>query len=319
MTKYENSNVIMSRTKRNSEVYSSLDLGDLSRVKTNNNVSVISEAPKQIDIEKIKKYIYAKNEEENERKSRVTLDLPEEKSTQVERQEPKDYDINSVLEHAKESKETDYENIRYRKFNDKEYDILRKIKLATEHEEKDPDITEPINELNTQEKTIVDLINDISKTKVSKKEDLFSDLMSDNENTVVMAPITDEINKENISKELDEMTRQLDELRRPLDDLTQDLLLEKEKLKVQSGGDEPIIEKIDVPTENTEKMSNIDKSFFTNSLSFSKTDFDSDEDNEEEGSKKGEFYAKFAIVMIILVLIATAVIVLNYVLDLKWF
>ena len=58
MEKYEDEHMEnMSRAARNKKIYSSLDFDDLSRIKTNDNVSVISDAEKEIDIEKIKNYI----------------------------------------------------------------------------------------------------------------------------------------------------------------------------------------------------------------------------------------------------------------------
>ncbi len=318
MRKYEENVNTMSRTKRNSNIYSNLDMNDLSRIRTNNNVRVISEAPKQIDIEKIKRYINSKNEEESERKRRVILDLPEEETTKVEETEPKDYDINTVLERAKESKEASYNSIRYRKINSNEYDILNKIKVVEEEYEKDPDITGPINELNTEEKTIVDLINDISKNKVSKKEDLFSDLMGDNDNTVCTDPIVDENKKNDIALELENISIDINSIGKPLDDLTRELMIEKAKLEDNTKDTPPFIEKIDDEVDDKSKMTNIDKSFFTNSLSFSKGDFENNEIEVEE-KPKGEFYTKFAIAMIIIFLAATAIIVMNYVLDFNWF
>ena len=52
MDKYDNVSLDnMSRTKRNQTVYNSNDMSNLSRIKTNTNVSVISDAPKEIDID----------------------------------------------------------------------------------------------------------------------------------------------------------------------------------------------------------------------------------------------------------------------------
>ncbi len=315
MKKYNDEEYTMSRAKRNSSIYSSIDMDGLSRISTNTNVSVISEAPKQIDLEKIKKYVYAKSNEDNESNKRIKLDLPSEEQIIVEREEPKEYDINAVLERAKETKESNYESMRYKKLSNHEYDILNKINTKLEV---DPDITESIEELNTQEKTIVNLINDISKTKTQKKEELFSELLGDDENTIVMAPITNEINTSNIRKELDDITRELNDLKRPLEGLKEETTCDN------FNTTPPTIEKIDA-SEN-KKVSDIDKSFFTNSLSFSKKDFvgksnesyDSDE-TDYDTEKGSSFYSKFAIVMIILVLAATIVIVANYLFDLGWF
>ena len=79
MEKYEDEHMEnMSRAVRNKKIYSSLDFDDLSRIKTNDNVSVISDAEKEIDIEKIKNYINSMNEEKPERKKRKSLEIPAE-------------------------------------------------------------------------------------------------------------------------------------------------------------------------------------------------------------------------------------------------
>ena len=158
MEKYENSSLNnMSRTKRNQDIYNVTDMNELSRIKTNTNVSIISDASKEIDIEKIKKYIENMNENEEEHKKRISIELPEEKEEVQQEKVEKDYDINSVLERARDSRETDYELERHRKLNSNGYDILKSIKIK----ETDEDKTEPIDELNTQEKTIVELIQNI--------------------------------------------------------------------------------------------------------------------------------------------------------------
>ena len=47
MDKYDNvGSGELSRTSRNQHIYSSSDLTELSRIKTNTNVSIISDAPK---------------------------------------------------------------------------------------------------------------------------------------------------------------------------------------------------------------------------------------------------------------------------------
>lgn len=331
MERYENSELgNLSRTKRNQDIYNSTDMSDLSRIKTNTNVSVISDAPKEIDIEKIKKYLNALNNEEEQKRKKISLDFPEPEEKIVERQEQKTYDINSVLEQAREKKETNYEEDRHRKLNNIGYDILKNIKIKEEQEEKNKltdteEFTSPIEELNTQEKTIVNLIQDIQngkssgnnpKENVSKDDttDLFKELMGDNENTIVMALINeDETNESNIKEVLFDITKELDAIKEPTNDLTQDLILEKEKLKQQyqlkATNEED--ENID---SDAPKISSIDKSFYTNSISFNKTDFEGFEDLEKSEKKSG-ILAKIGIILIILILLATIFLILNSILE----
>ena len=306
----------MSRSARNRKIYSSIDFDDISSIRTNNNVSVISDAEKEGDIEKIKKYINSINEEKIEKRKRISLELPQEEHEEITKEEERDYDINSVLERARDKRTTDYEVDRHRKLNSTQYDILKNIKIKddTEHE---IDTTDKTDDLNTQEKTIVDLIQTISINSKNSKDDLLQDLISNNENTVVMAPINEDTNKEALKEELENMTQDLERIKQPLNDLTQDLILEKEKLKDLSM----LTDKIDEEENEEENDSNtttsqIEKSFFTNSTSFSKKDFEGFEDLEKD-MKKSSAFTKIAIFLIILMLLGTIFIILNYVLDLK--
>ena len=306
----------MSRSARNRKIYSSIDFDDISSIRTNNNVSVISDAEKEIDIEKIKKYINSINEEKIEKRKRISLELPQEEHEEITKEEERDYDINSVLERARDKRTTDYEVDRHRKLNSTQYDILKNIKIKddTEHE---IDTTDKTDDLNTQEKTIVDLIQTISINSKNSKDDLLQDLISNNENTVVMAPINEDTNKEALKEELENMTQDLERIKQPLNDLTQDLILEKEKLKDLSM----LTDKIDEEENEEENDSNtttsqIEKSFFTNSTSFSKKDFEGFEDLEKD-MKKSSAFTRIAIFLIILMLLGTIFIILNYVLDLK--
>ena len=309
MEKYENSSLNnMSRTKRNQDIYNVTDMNELSRIKTNTNVSIISDASKEIDIEKIKKYIENMNENEEEHKKRISIELPEEKEEVQQEKVEKDYDINSVLERARDSRETDYELERHRKLNSNGYDILKSIKIK----ETDEDKTEPIDELNTQEKTIVELIQNIqnkndSKPKSIKEdtEDLFGELMGKNENTIVMAPIEDdEKNKENIKEALLDITKELEKIEEPVN--------HTDSLSLKNEDNEKNDEENSESVEYQEKTDSVvaDKSFYTNSLSFNKTDFEGFEDLEKN-QKKGNLFTKIAITLIILMLLATIFIILK--------
>ena len=300
----------MSRVSRNQNIYNSNDMSELSRFKSNSNVSVISDAPKEIDIEKIKSYIDSKEEEKEEKRKRLDIDIPNIEDTTVERQEFRTYDVNSVLEKARENKEIDYDEQRYRKINNTQYNILKNIKI------KNDDKDEKEEKLNTEEKTIVDLIQDIQNTSKyvdNDVNDLFKDLISDNENTVVMAPITeDDINKQSMKETLANITMDLENIKEPVNDATQDLLIEKERLKKKYES-EDTNEYTNVDTINTAKLSSIDKSFYTNSMSFSKTDFEGFEDLEK--STKSNLFAKIGIVVAIILLIITVFLILNFTME----
>ena len=231
----------------------------------------------------------------------------------VERKEEKDYDINSVLARARGNREVDYEEDRHRKLNNTQIDILKSIKIKEEKlEEKDDDLTGPIDELNTEEKTIVDLIQNIqSNSKKEPKKDLFEDLMADNDNTVVMAPINEEVNKENLKEALLDITQNLESIKEPENDFTHEIKMETEALKKQKLEE---LEDEEDKTDNAPRITEIDKTFYTNSMSFNKKDFEGYDDEDEEGSG-ARIFTKIAIFLIVIMLIATIVLILNFVLD----
>ena len=325
MEKYQNSShENMSRISRNEHLYSSGNLDDLSRIKTNTNVSIISEG-KGIDINKIKKYIYAT--EEVDKKDRVSLELPQEEETVVIRKEEKDYDINLILERARGKRETNYEEDRHRKLDNTQIDILKQIKIKEEKTvEEEDDITGPIDELNTQEKTIVDLIKNIQSGK--KQKDLFDDLMGDDDDTVVLGAKEDIESTDEIKEMLLDMTQDLEDIKEKETEFTLEINSDIEKIKKGlelENTEELFIDEEETDAEKVEDVDEVEKdieedvankSFYTNSISFDKSDFEGFEDLEKFAKKKSTV-TKIAIFLVIILLLATIFLVVNFVFDLK--
>lgn len=65
-------------------------------------------------------------------------------------------------------------------------------------------------------------------------------------------------------------------------------------------------------------MSDLDKSFYTNSMTFSKDDFEGF-DELEKSVKKSSFIKTFLIIILILSIVASLIIIGNYVFDLGLF
>ena len=193
-----------SRTSRNKHIYSSNDLTELSRITTNTNVSIISDAPKSIDLDKIRSYL-EKNDDRDEYK-RISLELPKEEEKPIESQAT----LIMVLDRAKSRREISYEEDRHRKLNNTQIDILKSIRIKEKTiSKRNEELTSPIDELNTEEKTLVDLIQNIQKGKpIETKDndnDLFAELMGELDDTMVMGQ------KEEISKEeVNELCKKLD-------------------------------------------------------------------------------------------------------------
>ncbi len=309
MEKYENySTNGMSRTSRNQHIYSSNDLNELSRIKTNTNVSVISDATKTIDLDKIRKYLDASNDSSEEKYQRISLELPKEEEVVVVKREEKDYDIKSVLERAKENREVDYEIDRHRKINNTQIDILKSIKIREQKQPIDDDILEPIDELNTEEKTLVDLIQNIQGSKTDNKKDLFADLMGDPNDTMVLGQ------KDELKEMLLDMTQDLEAIKEPANEFTQEINMEKMKMLEEDDDEDNDVDEED--TDDSPSIKEVDKSFYTNSIMFDKNDFEGFDELEKE-SKKSSFLAKIAVLIVVLMLLGTVFLIANFVFDLN--
>lgn len=280
-----------SRVNKNTSLYEDVKRSELSRVKNNTNVRIIEQNGKTIDLEKIRKYI---NEVNNEpRNKRSVLSIPKEENTIESKPTPeKVYDINSVLEKARSGREVEYSSERYKKIRSDEYDILSKIKI---YEDVKDDVSDT-RELNTEEKTIVDLINTVT---VHKGElNLLEELMGEGETT---KPISEEQKDLSFKDVIDKET-------------TSESLISEKVMNEKTKEFEKTKELVDLK----EKMTDIDNSFYTSSMKFDKDDFEGFEELEKS-VKKGSFFKVILIIILVLSIIASLVIMANYVFNLGLF
>lgn len=280
-----------SRVNKNTSLYEDVKRSELSRVKNNTNVRIIEQNGKTIDLEKIRKYI---NEVNNEpRSKRSVLSIPKEEKTIESKPTPeKVYDINSVLEKARSGREVEYSSERYKKVRSDEYDILSKIKI---YEDVKDDIDET-PELNTEEKTIVDLINTVTVHKGDLN--LLEELMGEGETT---KPISEEQKDLSFKDVIDKET-------------TSESLISEKVMNENTKEFEKTKELVNLK----EKMTDIDNSFYTSSMKFNKDDFEGFEELEKS-VKKGSFFKVILIIILVLSILASLVIMANYVFNLGLF
>ena len=280
-----------SRVNKNTSLYEDVKRSELSRVKNNTNVRIIEQNGKTIDLEKIRKYI---NEVNNEpRSKRSVLSIPKEEKTIESKPTPeKVYDINSVLEKARSGREVEYSSERYKKVRSDEYDILSKIKM---YEDVKEDIDET-PELNTEEKTIVDLINTVTVHKGDLN--LLEELMGEGETT---KPISEEQKDLSFKDVIDKET-------------TSESLISEKVMDENTKEFEKTKELVNLK----EKMTDIDNSFYTSSMKFNKDDFEGFEELEKS-VKKGSFFKVVLIIILVLSILASLVIIANYVFNLGLF
>lgn len=270
---------VNSRVDKNTSLYEDIKRSSFSRVTNNDNIRVIESNGKTIDINKIRKYILENKEEPRVRK---IITVPEEKvETSKVSEEKKVYDINSVLEKARKSRELDYENERHKKISEQGYSVLNELK---EYEKEEDSYEE--ESLNTEERTLVDLINTVT---VHKGEvNLLEELMSSDKDEEVTSPIKEEQEKSSLLTE------------------------------IQSKQNIKETEKTQELVNLKQKINDIDKSFYTNSMSFSKEDFEGFEELEKSVKKSGRF-ATIGIILLCVASLVTLVVIANYIFELGLF
>ena len=272
----EPTDFIPKRVAKNRNLYDEMKNTDLDNFDISSNAKVIGDNNSQIDIDKIKE-ILEKNYQDPQRRS-LKMDIPDDEVYVMEK--TREYDINSILEAARQEKEVDYEEERLKKVRDTQYDILKNLELEASEKEttkkNKEELLELINTINLNE------VQNKAKEKMEEETEelnplnILSDLKGD-ENTVVAG--AKEFNDEMASLE-EEKTK-------------------KEKEEISKAIDE-----------------DVDDSFYTNSMSFSKKDFADFDDIDEGGSS---IFVKIIIIFLVLAIIAGIVLFLNEFLNLGLF
>ncbi len=293
----DNVDYIPKRTRKNESLYEEIKDSELENFSIGINAKVIGDSKGQMDIDKIKE-ILEKNYQEVPKRRSIEINNEEELETleQYELEKTREYDINAILEKAREEKEVDYQEERLKKVRDTQYDILKNLDL-------DDDKTKASSQKTKDE--LLELINTINLNEYQNKQketsdalDILSDLKGD-DNTVVV--------------EAQEFTDEMQTLEMQFNPKEKDLKLPAEEVTVIVENKEEV--KKDDANEKTEKF---DKSFYTNSMTFDKNDFDSFEDIENS-SKIGGIVVKALIVIIFLAIVGGIVLFLNDFLKLGWF
>jgi len=286
MEKYYDSNVLVaSRSERNADLYKDTTKNDLEDFNVNSNVKVLGGNSNNIDIDKVKEILDKKYQETPKRKS-IALDLENEQNNSLNLEETREYNITTILERAKEQKEEDYEQERLKKIRDTQYDILKNLDI------KDSSIE--IDKKETEDE-LLELIHTITEKELTKKEvnplDILEDLKG-SENTLV-----------------------LDGLKEDIDVYTSALRLMEENNEENRQIIEETIETKTQAVKDELEKNEIDKSFFTNPMSFSQSDFDDFNDLKEE-VKSSKILIRVLIIIVIIAIIIGFFLVFNNVLGL---
>ena len=103
--KYYEEGKILSRTSRNQELYKQISKTELDNFEVKSNATVIGDNKGNIDVEKIKSILDTHYKDAPKRQS---IKLNTEAIPVTKTEETKEYDINVILDKAKEDKEDNY-------------------------------------------------------------------------------------------------------------------------------------------------------------------------------------------------------------------
>ena len=196
---YDNHSFTESRVSKNEKLYKQVNEVDVKSYNPNNNVRVIGDNENVIDVDKIRNLLEKNYKEVPKRKPII---INEDTDIDINLEETKEYNINSVLEKAREDKIVDYSRERLKKVHDTQFDILNSLNLKEEEKKENP-----------KEKELMTLINTITSKELEKTSkmdplDILSDLKGD-ENTKVLNGIEEEIKNEETKQMIKEETEKL--------------------------------------------------------------------------------------------------------------
>ena len=275
-------NMPRSRQQKNEELYQSIKNSEIKDFDSTSNIKIIGESNGGIDVNKLRD-ILEKNYQEPTKTRRIKYEdiSNDDQEKEVELEKTRDFDINTILEQAREEKVDDYEKDRLKKIRDTQFDILKSLELDKEENSK-------VAKEETKEE-LLDLINTININE-KKKE-----LEAINNETDKMDP-------------LDILT----ELKGDGTIVAGAALLKDDIKEVTKDEDENIEEEVK-ENDKSKKDDEFDNSFYTNSMSFSKKDFASFDDS------KSSVVIKILVVLIFIAIAVGIVIFLNNFLELGWF
>ena len=211
------------RTKKNQDLYEKIKTSDIRRYDVNNNMSVIDDNIKSVDINKIHNFLdekYGSNPVK-----RKSIDLPE-INDHVE-QEPimdtKEYDINAIIEKAKQGKNIDYSKERLKKVREAQFEILNNLDSEIENLSS---LDRAKEKRKKQEEELKHLINTITEIELQNKMketqsdfDLLSDLKDDTTTTSSVEEPAEDIEIEDVEEETEDITEE------PTEDTTPDVII----------------------------------------------------------------------------------------------
>ena len=160
----------MSRVTRNEELYKEIKDSELDGYNIRSNATVIGNQEPEIDIEKIKKILDTKYNGAPKRKS-IRVEPKHEENSIIDDVPTKEYDLNIILEKAKDEKPETYEEARAKKLRNTQYDILNNLNIGDNDEDYSVENNIEKPEINKAEEDLMELINTITINEAKVKEE----------------------------------------------------------------------------------------------------------------------------------------------------
>jgi hypothetical protein len=267
----------MSRAKKNASLYEEVNNMEIDSFDVNSNATVLDNNSSTIDIDKLRDMLDKKYREEPHKHPIIdNNEITNDEAINLD--ETREYDINTILDKAKENKESDYEVERLKKLRNTQVDILNSLDIDNKNNLDDSEKVQAVKDSESQQ--LLDLINTINVTEATQSNtkldplDLLSDLKGSDDNTVVVGAkdIPEALNNSNVNNN-------------------------------------------EVKTEiKTEEKSDIDKSFYTTSNMFTQSDFDDFNDLKDEVSAT-KIIIRILIVVVVIAFIVGIIFLLNRILG----
>ncbi len=273
MEKYYNQNdEFVGRAAKNENLYRKTDYSVYS-----SNETVI-DTNNEIDITKLKSIIQSREDYQRTKSYRNMLNDKkfdyDDIEVEEESYEEKNYDINALLQKVKDEKDTLDEKDKMRKLRNTQYDILSNLDIKSKKEKATDDLEQQKEDLKDLINSITNKNNKVSNKIVNEEED--NDplgLLSDLHATSAL-PLADISNNSDIVP--------------PQKDV-------KDEIKV----------------ETKKQEDDEEESFYSDSFTFSKRDFEGLSDLNEN-VKSNNVLIKILITILVLIIIAIGVLVLDY-------
>ena len=271
MNKYSDDNR-MSRVSKNASLYKEINESELDNFSVKSNATVIGNQEPEIDIEKIKKILDKKYNEPPKRRS-IRVEPREEESRLVDDVPTKEYDLNVILEKAKDEKPETYEEARAKRLRNTQYDILNNLNIDDKNETRSNNEVVDSSEkpeMNKAQEDLMELINTITINEAKVKEG----------------------HKDSNDDEIDPLSI-LEDLKGDEGTAVYEKMAEEVKIEATSN-----VELAD-DSKKEEDDDSIDSSFYT-TTSFKKKDFDDDDNDDFLDDNKMNIGVKILIVVVII-------------------